>query len=189
MAIASRAKITSGGRERPLLLVLAWTILLLISVTQLVVWSNRLKGPAASAPPIPSTDQPATTSGSVTDRRRPLKSHVLCGQPKSDAQALTPRELDFQQQRQTILAEAHGNPVGGYASICLAVRNQHDDLPDWLEYHQRLGVSHVYVMDDGSEPPLNDVLAPFIKVRNGLFFLTCFSCKTRCRMYCLYDRL
>ena len=50
-------------------------------------------------------------------------------------------------------------------AICLAVHNQHADLPEWLDYHRRLGVSHVYVIDDRSDPPLTDVLAPFVEVR------------------------
>jgi hypothetical protein len=41
--------------------------------------------------------------------------------------------------------------------------DQHIDLPEWLDYHRRLGVSHFYVMDDGSSPPLDDVLAPYVQ--------------------------
>ena len=42
--------------------------------------------------------------------------------------------------------------------------DQHRDLPEWLEYHQRLGVSRVYVMDTGSTPPLDGVLRPYVQV-------------------------
>ena len=45
--------------------------------------------------------------------------------------------------------------------------DQHAELPEWLDYHRRLGVSHVYVMDDASQPPLGEVLAPYIEVRGG----------------------
>ena len=45
--------------------------------------------------------------------------------------------------------------------------DQHAELPEWLDYHRRLGVSHVYVMDDASQPPLEGVLAPYIEVRAG----------------------
>jgi hypothetical protein len=40
---------------------------------------------------------------------------------------------------------------------------QHRDLPEWLDYHRRLGVSHFYVMDDSSDPPLDDLLRPYIE--------------------------
>ena len=40
---------------------------------------------------------------------------------------------------------------------------QHRDLPEWLDYHHRLGVSHFYVMDDSSDPPLDDVLRPYVQ--------------------------
>lgn len=43
--------------------------------------------------------------------------------------------------------------------------DQHYELPEWLEYYRRMGVSRVYAMEDPqSEPPLDDVLRPFVKV-------------------------
>ncbi|EFN58057.1 hypothetical protein CHLNCDRAFT_142313 [Chlorella variabilis] len=99
-------------------------------------------------------------SGSDTGR---LSSRVTCARKRSDVAYITPREVDLQQQRHCALKETGGHPPGGYLAICTTVRNQHAELPEWLDYHRRLGVSHVYVMDDASQPPLEGVLAPYIE--------------------------
>ena len=49
------------------------------------------------------------------------------------------------------------------ACLCLLPPDQHRDLPEWLDYHRRLGVSHFYVMDDSSDPPLDDLLRPYVQ--------------------------
>lgn len=42
--------------------------------------------------------------------------------------------------------------------------DQHRELPEYLDYYRRLGVSHVYAMEDPqSEPPLAEVLRPFVQ--------------------------
>jgi hypothetical protein len=38
----------------------------------------------------------------------------------------------------------------GYVAICAIVKNQHQDLREWLEYHKWLGVGKVYVYDNNS---------------------------------------
>ncbi|KAI4596510.1 hypothetical protein KJ359_005264 [Pestalotiopsis sp. 9143b] len=44
-----------------------------------------------------------------------------------------------------------------YLAICLAVRDQSRDLPEFLKHHYfNMGVGHFYIMDDGSSPPLRD---------------------------------
>ena len=107
--------------------------------------------------------RPPTFAAAAADAH--LTARVTCRRAAADTGVLTPRELDLQQQRRCVLAAAGGNPPGGYLAICLAIRNQHADLPEWLDYHRRLGVSHVYAMDDGSTPPLDDVLTPYVEVR------------------------
>ncbi|KAF6251769.1 glycosyltransferase family 92-domain-containing protein [Scenedesmus sp. NREL 46B-D3] len=42
----------------------------------------------------------------------------------------------------------------GFVAICAIVKNQHQDLREWLEYHKWLGVSKVYVYDNNSTVPL-----------------------------------
>lgn len=93
----------------------------------------------------------------------PLSSRLECI-PDQKPHKLTPKELDMQQQRRCALAAAHGHPPGGYVALCLAVKNQHRELPEYLDYYRRLGVSHVYAMEDPqSEPPLAEVLRPFVQ--------------------------
>ncbi len=48
-------------------------------------------------------------------------------------------------------------------AACLVVRNQHDDIREWLEWHAWLGVSRVYMYDHMSGPePMRGVLEDFI---------------------------
>jgi hypothetical protein len=43
-----------------------------------------------------------------------------------------------------------------YAAICMAVKDQHLDLPEFLIHHyHHLGIRRFYIMDDGSDPPLS----------------------------------
>jgi hypothetical protein len=45
-----------------------------------------------------------------------------------------------------------------YMAICMAVKNQSLDLPEWFVHHyHHLGIRRFYIMDDGSEPPLSEV--------------------------------
>ena len=45
-----------------------------------------------------------------------------------------------------------------YMSICIMVKNQHLDLPEWFaHYYYHHGVRRFYVMDDGSQPPISIV--------------------------------
>ena len=43
---------------------------------------------------------------------------------------------------------------GAYVALCLVAKDQHEDLPEWLAWHARLGVGRVYLLDMGSSPPL-----------------------------------
>ncbi|CZR63097.1 uncharacterized protein PAC_12994 [Phialocephala subalpina] len=51
------------------------------------------------------------------------------------------------------------HPAGmddGYAAICLSVKDQQQDLPEFLIHHYfHLGFRNFYIMDDGSSPPLS----------------------------------
>ncbi|KAL8743539.1 MAG: hypothetical protein Q9190_004120 [Brigantiaea leucoxantha] len=43
-----------------------------------------------------------------------------------------------------------------YVALCIAVKDQHLDLPEFLRHHyHHLGVRRFYIMDDGSIPPLS----------------------------------
>ncbi|KAI4235931.1 MAG: hypothetical protein L6R40_006299 [Gallowayella cf. fulva] len=43
-----------------------------------------------------------------------------------------------------------------YLAICIAVRNQHRELPELLQHHyHHLGIRRFYIMDDNSSPPFS----------------------------------
>lgn len=94
----------------------------------------------------------------------PIRSKVGCDKVTEE---VTARELDLQQQRRCALAAAGGSPQGGYVAACLAVKDQHRDLAEWLDWHASLGVSRFYLMDAGSDPPLDELLVPYVQVPRG----------------------
>ncbi|KAG9237058.1 hypothetical protein BJ875DRAFT_370878 [Amylocarpus encephaloides] len=43
-----------------------------------------------------------------------------------------------------------------YVAICLAIKDQYWDLPEWFIHHYyHLGIRRFYIMDDGSDPPIS----------------------------------
>ncbi|ESZ89719.1 hypothetical protein SBOR_9895 [Sclerotinia borealis F-4128] len=45
-----------------------------------------------------------------------------------------------------------------YVSVCMAVKDQQLDLPEWFVHHYyNLGIKRFYIMDDGSDPPLSEI--------------------------------
>jgi hypothetical protein len=49
-----------------------------------------------------------------------------------------------------------------YFAICVIARDE-PDLPEWIEYHQRLGASKIYLYDQDSSPPLLNFIIPFVE--------------------------
>lgn len=44
-----------------------------------------------------------------------------------------------------------------YVAICIAIKDQRADLPEWLAHHyHHIGIRRFYLMDDGSIPPLSE---------------------------------
>ena len=56
---------------------------------------------------------------------------------------------------------AKGTPSPSVA-ICAVVRDQNDDLQEWVEHHRSIGVHKFYIYDNGSNPPASDVLLKHI---------------------------
>lgn len=51
---------------------------------------------------------------------------------------------------------ATGNAKEEYLAICLSVKDQDRDLPEWFTHHyHHIGIRRFYIMDDGSDPPLS----------------------------------
>ena len=58
-----------------------------------------------------------------------------------------------------------------YLAICLSVRDQAPDLPEWLQHHYyNMGVNKFYIMDDGSKPPMSDFVDSYGIPREALEF-------------------
>jgi hypothetical protein len=49
-----------------------------------------------------------------------------------------------------------------YSSVCIIIKNDHDLLTEWLEHSRRIGFEHVYLIDNGTNPPHRDSLQEFI---------------------------
>lgn len=47
-------------------------------------------------------------------------------------------------------------------AICGIFYNNHDNLRDWLSYHQWIGINKFYIFDHGSSPPLLDYIEDFV---------------------------
>lgn len=49
-----------------------------------------------------------------------------------------------------------------YLAICLYVKNQAQDLPEFFQHHYyEMGIRRFYVMDDGSDPPMSTYMGKF----------------------------
>ena len=62
-----------------------------------------------------------------------------------------------------------------YVSLCVAIKNQHGDLNEFLvHYYYHHGIRRFYIMDDGSEPPLSYTpdfgIPPFAVPRSAVTF-------------------
>ncbi len=57
----------------------------------------------------------------------------------------------------------YGSPPENYVAVCMVVRDAHDDIAEWVHYHQKLSISKFYIYDHESTPPLSRVLRPWIE--------------------------
>ncbi len=49
-----------------------------------------------------------------------------------------------------------------YLAVCMIVRNQNQDLPEWFQHHYyNMGIRRFYILDDGSQPPTSDFADTF----------------------------
>jgi hypothetical protein len=53
-------------------------------------------------------------------------------------------------------------PPKNYVAVCMVVRDAHDDIAEWVHYHQKLSISKFYIYDHESTPPLSRVLHHWI---------------------------
>ena len=49
-----------------------------------------------------------------------------------------------------------------YFAICVSAKDQHEDINEWIEYHEQLGTGKIYIYDDSSNPPMLGQLKSYI---------------------------
>lgn len=52
---------------------------------------------------------------------------------------------------------------GDALSIVAIVKNEADDIQEWIEFHRMVGVTHFYIYDNESDDHLRDVLKPYLE--------------------------
>ena len=58
-------------------------------------------------------------------------------------------------------------PNQAYFAICLSVKDQNEDLREWLTHHHQIGAGKFYIMDDMSVTHVADSLTDFIEDGTG----------------------
>lgn len=53
--------------------------------------------------------------------------------------------------------DQHADP-SYYLSVCCIVKDENDYLPEWLDYHRKIGAGHFYIYDNGSKKPVKEVV-------------------------------
>lgn len=55
------------------------------------------------------------------------------------------------------------SPQFSVAAICVAIRDEHLDVHEWVSYHVAfVGLKRIYMFDFRSQPPLSSLIQPFI---------------------------
>ncbi len=57
----------------------------------------------------------------------------------------------------------HAQSRSQYFAICVSAKDQHEDISEWIEYHEQLGAGKIYLYDDSSSPPMLGRLKSYIQ--------------------------
>lgn len=57
--------------------------------------------------------------------------------------------------------------------MCLVVKDQGEDLREWVDYHQRIGANKFYIFDDNSSVPVLPEIEDLVKSGEHAM-LTCY---------------
>lgn len=82
---------------------------------------------------------------------------LLC--PAGDPEILDEEPLPPEVPAEKIVRD----PGQAYLAICLGVKDQNEDLREWIQYHQSIGVGKFYVFDDSSSVPAAEGLQDLIQ--------------------------
>lgn len=53
-----------------------------------------------------------------------------------------------------------------YSSLCLLIKNENEYLPEWLDHHNKIGIEHFYIYDNGSTIPILETIKEY---KNGYY--------------------
>ena len=84
---------------------------------------------------------------------RPLR--VLSDDTQQDGISIRP----FSQRADASI----GDHDSQYFAMCVAAKDQHADIDEWVVHHAKLGAGRIYVYDDNSDPPMRDQLQKHIQ--------------------------
>lgn len=115
--------------------------------------------------PIPMPAKSASPAGTFEEFKAMLG--VFGGKGTSDLEASRASEDDAmsfdtmmpgQKIKKPFLGSKQDIRDDEYVSVCIAVKDQGPDLPEWFVHHYyHLGIKRFYIMDDGSDPPLSEM--------------------------------
>lgn len=78
---------------------------------------------------------PGTASADILSRVAPFRSDAKCQPALANRSAVTPKQLDLQQQRRAAIEQSDGSPAGGYLAICVLVKGEADACPPGAFLH------------------------------------------------------
>ena len=86
-------------------------------------------------------------------QRRHLKDGLGDFDDLNDS-SLTVKAVTVDVKLQASMNSPQAQARSQYFAICVSAKDQHEDINEWIEYHELLGAGKIYVYDDSSNPPM-----------------------------------
>jgi hypothetical protein len=133
---------------------ISWRIILIFCISLLSIhffflndYHLQVKDSLVGVIPSSEPAQPSATLGNLD---------VGVGKEGSHGEGSTSSKTDANGDKGSI-ESPFGNSTEEYLAVCVAMKDQSRDLPEWLTHHYyHSGVSRFYIMDDGSMPPISE---------------------------------
>lgn len=101
-------------------------------------------------------------TGQALQQRRHLKDTAEDFDDLTDS-SLTVKAVTVDVKLQASADSPHTQARSQYFAICVSAKDQHDDIDEWIEYHEQLGAGKIYIYDDSSTPPMLGQLKSYIQ--------------------------
>ncbi|RDW63527.1 hypothetical protein BP6252_11072 [Coleophoma cylindrospora] len=113
-------------------------------------------GVAQNLPTITMSSGTLSTSPTSNSSLETSQTDAVTFPETAQAQTTTTVSSSPLQSPTTTITADIANITDEYIAICIAIKDQRQDLKEWMVHHyHHLGIHRFYVMDDGSEPPLS----------------------------------